>query len=183
MIIFEPHATTVDNEADRAAGWNDVALSEIGQKQAAEMGERYRDTQFDVVFCSDLQRSRETARIAFGDRYPVVVDARLRECNYGEMNGAPKHLIEDSKAGHITSPFPGGESYADCLARMHEFLGEIANQYGNDARILIIGHRATQYGLEVELRGVQLETAVTAPWQWQPGWQYVFNQKTDMRQQ
>ena len=39
--------------------------------------------------------------------------------------------------------------------------------------MLVIGHRATQYGLAHSLCGIDLEQAVTAPWQWQPGWTYL----------
>jgi broad specificity phosphatase PhoE len=42
IIIFEAHATTLDNEAGLASGHNDVALSELGVKQAKEHGERMR---------------------------------------------------------------------------------------------------------------------------------------------
>jgi broad specificity phosphatase PhoE len=30
QVIFETHATTLDNEAGVCSGWNDVALSELG---------------------------------------------------------------------------------------------------------------------------------------------------------
>jgi phosphoserine phosphatase len=65
-IIFEAHGTTFDNEAHLASGHNDVALSPLGENQARELGERYKDIHFDAIFCSDLQRSYKTAEIAFG---------------------------------------------------------------------------------------------------------------------
>jgi broad specificity phosphatase PhoE len=37
-IIFETHSTTVDNLAKLAAGWYDVALSELGEQQAKPGG-------------------------------------------------------------------------------------------------------------------------------------------------
>lgn len=70
-IIFESHATTFDNEAHLSSGHNDVALSPLGIKQAKELGERYKNVHFDVIFCSDLQRSYKTAEIAFGNKFPI----------------------------------------------------------------------------------------------------------------
>jgi bisphosphoglycerate-dependent phosphoglycerate mutase len=56
-IIFESHSTTEDNESKLAAGWFDTPLSELGKKQAKQLGERYKDTKLDAIFCSDLSRS------------------------------------------------------------------------------------------------------------------------------
>ncbi|MGH3300455.1 MAG: hypothetical protein ACRDOK_02030 [Streptosporangiaceae bacterium] len=36
--------------------------------------------------------------------------------------------------------------------------------------MLVIGHVATRWGLEVELLGTPLEELVTRPRDWQPGW-------------
>ncbi len=60
-IIFEPHGTTLDNEAHRASGHNDVELSPLGVEQSKEMGERYKEDHFDAIFCSDLQRAYKSA--------------------------------------------------------------------------------------------------------------------------
>lgn len=170
-VIFESHSTTKDNEAGTAAGWYDVELSDLGKKQAKQMGERYKDQTFDAIFCSDLQRSYKTAQLAFGDRFPIIKDARLRECNYGDLNRAPKKDIEAMKAQAVEVPFPNGESYQDTSARMKAFLQDLCKQY-EGKMVLIIGHRATQYGLEEHIESRRLTDIVVAPWQWQPGWKY-----------
>ena len=71
-IIFEAHSTTLDNEAHKSSGWNDVELSKLGLKQSKELGDRYKNDQIDAIFCSDLQRSFKTAEIAFGKRFPII---------------------------------------------------------------------------------------------------------------
>jgi alpha-ribazole phosphatase/probable phosphoglycerate mutase len=43
-IIFESHGTTLDNEAHLSSGWFDVELSELGKKQAEELGKRHKMT-------------------------------------------------------------------------------------------------------------------------------------------
>lgn len=170
-IIFEAHATTLDNEAGLASGHNDVALSELGEQQARELGERYAGRQFDTVFCSDLQRSYKTAELAFDDRFPIIKDTRLRECDYGDLTQQPKEIVDGEKPQRISEPFPNGESYQQTCARVRTFLDDLKRDYDGKT-VMIIGHRATQYGLENVLRGVPIAEAVTAPWHWQPGWHY-----------
>lgn len=170
-IIFEAHGTTFDNENHLSSGHFDVALSLLGEKQAKELGERYKDQSFGAIFCSDLQRSYKTAEIAFGTRFPIIKDKRLRECDYGDLTRHPSDEVELLKVGHINRPFPNGESYEQTNKRMKEFLAELKKNYDNK-KVMIIGHRATQYGLEYWISGKSLEELVTTPFKWQPGWVY-----------
>ena len=64
-IIFESHATSIDNEKGIASGWLDPSLSEKGVEQAKELGQRYRAESPRIIYVSDLKRSYETAKIAF----------------------------------------------------------------------------------------------------------------------
>jgi broad specificity phosphatase PhoE len=171
-IIFEPHGTTFDNENHLSSGRYDVELSESGKKQAVELGKRYKNECFAAIFCSDLQRSYKTAEIAFvGRNFTIVKDMRLRECNYGDLTRHLSEEVEPAKAEHITEPFPNGESYEQATERMRNFLVDLLKNY-NGKKVMIIGHRATQYGLEHWIKRVPVKGAVTAPWQWQPGWTY-----------
>jgi broad specificity phosphatase PhoE len=172
-IIFESHATSLDNEAKLASGWNDVDLANLGHENAADLGVRYADKKPDVVFCSDLQRSYKTAVIAFKDKnVPIVIDSRLRECGYGDMTQAPKGDVDARKSQSIDTPFPNGESYRDTSARMKAFLDDLKVNYDGKT-VMIVGHRATQYGLEEHILGKDLAEIVTAAWAWQPGWVYI----------
>jgi broad specificity phosphatase PhoE len=172
-IIFEPHATTTDNEAHLASGWNDVHLSETGAKQAKELGERRRPSDFDAIITSDLDRAYQTAHLAFGGIEPtkLYVDWRIRECDYGELTQRPTEEVDALKPGQISIPFSGGESYEQAAQRMCSFLRDLLRFYDGKT-VLIIGHRATQYGLEHWINGIPLKEAITTPWAWQPGWTY-----------
>lgn len=171
-IVFESHATTTDNEAGIASGWDDVGLSDLGLEQAKNLGERRKKESFNMIFCSDLQRSYKTGEIAFKGIFPIKQDARLRECNYGDLNGKSEKEVKYQKPERIKQPFPGGESYAETNTRMKEFLQELLDRY-DGKRVMIIGHRATQYALESLILGKPLEEVVSAPWSWQPGWTYT----------
>jgi broad specificity phosphatase PhoE len=167
-IIFEAHGTTYDNEQHLASGHNDIELSPLGIQQSKEMGERYKDEQFDTIFCSDLQRAYKSAEIAFGDKFLIIKDARLRECNYGDLTQHPSDEVDAEKINHITEPFPNGESYTQTTARMKNFLNDLLRDH-DGKRVMIIGHRATQYGIEHLINGVKLEQLVATHFKWQPG--------------
>ena len=174
-VIFESHATTFDNEQKIASGHSDVELSELGIQQAKELGQRYQHEHFDVIFCSDLKRSYRTAEIAFGNTFPIVRDSRLRECNYGSYEHRPNLEIEKSRAKYITMPFPNGESYEQRIQLMKSFVQELIKKYPGK-RVLVVGHRATQYGLERWVNGKSLPEITSSRWQWQPGWTYKLTQ-------
>lgn len=170
-IIFESHGTTLDNEAKLSSGWFDAELSELGIKQSEELGERYKNNLPDAVFCLDSQRSSKTAEIAFGNVVPIIKDKRLKECNYGDFTRKPNKIVEKEKSERIDHPFPNGESYQNTTKRMKKFLIDISKKYDGKT-IMIIGHRATQYGLENLINKIPLEKIVTALWHWQAGWIY-----------
>ncbi len=170
-IVFEAHGTTLDNEAHLSSGHFDVALSPLGEQQSKEMGQRYLGYHFDAIFCSDLQRSYKSAQIAFDNRYPIIQDARLRECDYGDLTRHPSEEVDQEKINHIDVPFPNGESYNQTNNRMKEFLEDLKKDY-DGKRVMIIGHRATQYGLESYINGKDLKDLISTPFKWQPGWVY-----------
>ena len=155
-----------------SSGWNDVELSELGLLQSTELGERRANDHFDAIFCSDLVRSYKTAEIAFGEKFPIIRDQRLRECNYGDLTQHPSSEIDPEKPNRIKTPFPDGESYQQTSERMKDFLDDLAKKY-QGKKVLIIGHRATQYGLEHWIKKLSLEEIIPAPWKWQPGWEYL----------
>jgi broad specificity phosphatase PhoE len=117
-IVYETHSTTTDNEKGIATGWLPGELSETGKRNARELGDRRRNDGIDVIYVSDLARALETVRIAFADGHIAVrVDERLRECNYGALNGMPTEQLARQRASHVDMPWPEGESYLDVVAR------------------------------------------------------------------
>lgn len=176
-ITFESHGTTTDNEKNLASGWYDVELSELGTEQAKGLGERYKNESFDAIFCSDLQRSYKTAEIAFDSKYPIIRDKRVNECDYGDLTQHPSSEVDAEKIKMINEPFPNGESYEQASERMKNFLEDLLKEY-DGKNIIIIGHRATQYGLERWINGVLVEDSVRnhENWKWQPGWKYELSE-------
>ncbi|HEY5001598.1 MAG TPA: histidine phosphatase family protein [Ktedonobacteraceae bacterium] len=173
-IFYSPHMTSVDNEAKRASGYADVPLSEMGWQRAQELGQHYAKETLDAIFCSDLQRAVVTSQIAFAGRgLPIMPDARLREYDYGDMTQYPVAQVEDEFPRRIMEPFPNGESLLMVVQRVGAFLHDVWSEYAGKT-LVIIGHRATRYGLEYWCGNVSLEEIVQAPWPWLdvPIWRY-----------
>ena len=168
-LIYETHSTSTDNEIAVASGHSDPDLSSVGELQAAQLGERRAGDRIAVVYCSDLLRARRTAEIVFGDGgVPIVADARLRECNFGEMNGRAADEVHRARGNHVTKPFAGGESYADVVRRVRSFLEDASGQHGTSTS-LVIAHRAPHHAFEHLLNHRDLAQVVNDDWLWQPG--------------
>ena len=172
-LVYETHAITTDNEAGIATGWLPGTLSERGRQSAAELGERRRDDGIAAIYVSDLARAVDTARIAFdGSGIPVHHDARLRECNYGRMNGSRNEEQQPLRVEHVDIPWPGGESYRQVVARTAALLDDLVRDL-DGSRVLLIAHSANRWSLDHLLLGRDLRELTTAEFEWQPGWEYV----------
>jgi len=168
-VVFETHSTSEHNEAGIATGWLGGALSATGRAQAVELGERRRDDGIEAVYASDLWRSIETAAIAFEDSgIPLHVDWRLRECDYGELTGMPRAVLDEQRVRRVDEPWPGGESWRDAVARVSSFLDEVRGR-----RVLLIGHVATHWALEHRVHGRTLHELAAEEFDWKPGWEFA----------
>ena len=169
-VVFETHSWSEDNEQGRASGWHDCDLSPRGRDLAAELGARRRADAFEVVLVSDLRRARETAEIAFaGSDLPLLHDWRLRECDYGELNGRPAATVHDAVGGPHDR-YPGGESWAEAVARVGAVLDDVSRRWPG-ARVLIVGHMSSYWALEHRCHGLPL-ASIGQPFDWQLGWEY-----------
>ena len=172
-IIYETHAASTDNEASMATGWLPGTLSALGREQAAALGARHRNHQLAAIFVSDLTRAVETADIAFGSTgIPIRQDARLRECDYGLLNGMPVARLAAERSRRIDEPYPEGQSYRQVVAQTQAFLRDLAANW-DGCRVVIIAHSANRWALEHLLHGVALEDLVDAPFAWQEGWRFT----------
>jgi len=176
-ITYFVHGTTTDNEQEIATGQNPGELSYNGIQQAKALRGLVADKTFDVMFCSDLQRAIDSATLGFEGVYDIVHDSRLRECDYGDMNGRPAtEAFVGGKELRIDTPFPNGESYKDVETRIADFIGFLKNNY-QGKHVAIMAHQAPQFALEVLLLGKTWPQVIEEDWrksgEWQPGWDYL----------
>ncbi len=134
----------------------DAPLTEQGIESARKVAEKLKAEGVDILVCSDLKRSRQTAEVIAQELgYPVeIVElAGLREVHVGELTGktreqvttegseAAKRALELFISGDIRKiDFPGGDSYESACQRVKESLDRIIKEHGDKAKIAIVGH-------------------------------------------
>jgi alpha-ribazole phosphatase len=148
-VIYLVRHGKIQQEDDqrRYIGQIDLPLTREGIKQAQSLQRRFERADIGTIFCSDLARSIETAKLIAGSRdVPVVIREDLREVCMGEWEGCTfgdiaRRFPDEFKArgGDIVSyRVPGGESFADCSKRAVAALEDIlATSSGN---LVIAGH-------------------------------------------
>lgn len=179
-IMYFVHGTTTDNEQKLSSGWKDVELSELGITQGKELKEKIKefwgeDLKFDVIISSDLKRAVDSADIAWPENeITKIQDERIRECNYGDLNGKPSEIVEPMQED-IANRFPNGESYEDVEIRIKSFLEYLRKNF-DGKHVALVAHKAPQIVLEHLLNGISYEEAFKNDWRkrkaWQPGWAY-----------
>jgi alpha-ribazole phosphatase/probable phosphoglycerate mutase len=152
-----------------------VSLSERGIEQAQSLLRQCAGTLFDAVFCSDLKRAVETAKLVFPD-CRLVLDSRLREMNYGVLNGRPGREFPSDELECIHTRYTSGENCLDVEERVREFLEERASDF-RDGNIAVVSHKYPQLALEVICNNTTWEEAILNDWRkvgyWRPGWRYT----------
>jgi broad specificity phosphatase PhoE len=162
-LYYIRHGETEWNALGRLQGTQDVALNDLGRRQAAAAGTilaglfaRDRRDQAELAFvASPLSRARATMELLRGalnlPPHDYAIDARLREIAYGQWEGST--LAEAQRADPVrfakrqaekwTVSAPGGESYIDVQRRVGAWYAElttdtVAVAHGGTARALMV---------------------------------------------
>lgn len=136
-ITFFRHTQSESNALHIAAGHKDYKLSDKGKEQAREIAKQVKGDDFDIIFCSDLTRAKQTAEILFPAK-KLIKDKRLREIDFGDLTGKATKEVDKYRL----KGFPNGEDYYQLKDRMRDFLEEVAQKYKNK-KIAIVGHSGT----------------------------------------
>jgi 2,3-bisphosphoglycerate-dependent phosphoglycerate mutase len=94
-VIAIRHGETAWNAATRIQGQLDIALNEVGRRQAQQLARALTDAGITALYSSDLLRAQQTAQ-AVAERIGValVTDAGLRERGFGIFEGSTYADIE-----------------------------------------------------------------------------------------
>ncbi len=133
-LLIIRHGETVWNAQQRFQGHEDSPLSETGRRQVTALGKRMKNMKFDSMISSDLGRTRETAAIISDfTGHSVELDSRLRERNYGVLEGLTVEEIMQEHADVLDQlkkddpdylP-PKGESHRQHYQRNIAFFEEV----------------------------------------------------------
>jgi len=119
----------------------DVPLTLTGERQAIVTGQKLaQEFRFDQAFVSPFARTVQTAGIItaqFSYSLNLVEDDRLREIDFGVLDGLTKHGIAHfqplekerrARLGKYHHRPLGGENYPDVALRLHSFLGMLTRE-------------------------------------------------------
>ncbi len=151
MIHLARHGQTAYNIEGRFQGHLPVPLDATGRAQAAALAEVVAGVEIVSMWCSPLQRARETATIV-GRRIGLEasIDARFAETDTGDWTGrsfAEISALDPDGFGRFlrSDPsfgFPGGESFAQQSQRIVAALADLrARPLALPA--LVVCHRGT----------------------------------------
>jgi len=139
-------------------------LLDEGNEEARAAGELLKDQKIDLIFCSDICRTRQTAVIVAGiigfDIDKIIYDERLRDINWGIFGGKSKVEAWEFYNGEAMKKFklapPQGESWDECQERMVKMLVWLENKYAGKT-ILIVSHGDPLWLLESYVNGLGKE--------------------------
>lgn len=164
MIYLLRHGEINSEGEKRFIGWTDLPLNENGVRQARAWQVKLSDTVFDRIYCSDLNRSRETAAIIGETRSLKIQDTRaFREIHLGEFEtlslSEVKHRFPDKwreRGENLFTYRPaGGESFSDLCDRvLPAFEAITRDATGN---ILIVAHAGVNRMILCRLLGMPPE--------------------------
>ena len=154
------HGETEWNRIGRMQGHMAVALSAEGRSQATQLGARLTNVDFSAVYCSDLPRAAETARIIVAGRdLAITPNSDLREFSYGEWEGLTLEEVEARFPGALTERIeaggnlgwsaPGGEGAIDALHRVRRFSTRASASLDARENVLVVAHGGSLRALAV----------------------------------
>ncbi|MBS1227473.1 MAG: alpha-ribazole phosphatase [Proteobacteria bacterium] len=140
------HGALAAGSRERFIGQLDLPLAPDGIAQAEVLGEVLREKPIDAIYCSDLARSQQTARIIAGQK-AIAIEVRheLREISLGNWEGLSRREVaarfpkDYAARGDDLENYrvAGGESFADCRQRVLTVWEEILRHDGNT---VVVGH-------------------------------------------
>ena len=131
-VCLARHGETAWSLSGQHTGLTDLPLTERGERNARQLGERLRGRPFAKVFASPMQRASRTAELA-GFAAVAEKDADLVEWNYGEYEGlrTAEILAKRPDWQLFRDGCPGGESAEQVGARADRVIGRIRAVRGN----------------------------------------------------
>jgi probable phosphomutase (TIGR03848 family) len=139
-------------------------LSEVGQAQAAAVGERLgKVKKIDAIYASPLERTKETAgAIAKALGLKVTLDKGLLEADIGDWTGQELKVVSklpEWKAVHSYPSgfrFPGGESFVEMQSRTVSALDRLRRAHPGQT-IVAVSHADTIKAAVAHALGTHLD--------------------------
>lgn len=122
----------------------DVPLSPQGQAQAERLAERLKDVPVRAVYCSPIQRARETAQpLATRQGLPLQICEEINEIDFGDWMGRRLEELKDLSQWRRFNAFrsgtriPNGELMLETQLRIISHMEWLREQYPEDCLALV----------------------------------------------
>src|SRR5258705_1596436 len=131
-IYLARHGETAWSLSGQHTGLTDLPLTERGEGNASQLGQRLSGLAFAKVFTSALQRAVRTSELA-GFAAVAEIDRDLLEWNYGDYEGRRTTEIQVERADWqlFRDGCPGGESPSQVGARADRVVSRAREARGN----------------------------------------------------
>lgn len=140
-LYFTRHGQTIWNVENKICGATDIALTELGRKQARELGEKIvkEGIQIDEILYSPLVRAKDTAlEIAKISGIPAREELRLKEQNFGKYEATPRNGAEFQEAKKsFVCHFESGETMLHLAQRIYNLLDDVKAESENKTYLLV----------------------------------------------
>ena len=139
MIYLVRHGQTDWNLEKKTQGHTDISLNDNVREQALRVSNFLRNYKIDKIYSSDLLRASETAEIINKClNLNIILDNRLREINYGDLEGIPRTtLSQDVWAVFNNNPL---ELHAEPMLDVYTRIKNFFDSLNYDEDILIVTH-------------------------------------------
>lgn len=143
FVYFTRHGQTIWNVEGKICGATDIALTDLGHKQAIALGKQIANDALaiDEILYSPLMRAADTAKhISEETGIPARVEMRLKEQNFGKYESTPRHGAEFKEAKtHFIYDFAGGETMLQLCQRIYNLLDDIKKE-SEEKTYLLVAH-------------------------------------------
>jgi probable phosphoglycerate mutase len=152
QLYFLRHGQTPFSLENKFCGaGTDAPLTPEGLEMARAFAEFYKDTKWNVIYHSPMERTRVTAEIITGPRkIPMRKADGMTEINYGKWEGKTVEEVDrvyhDEHISWTADPawYPptDGEAATSVAVRAFSVIQEIRDEF-DDGKVLIVSHKAT----------------------------------------
>lgn len=158
-FYFARHGQTVWNVENKICGATESPLTELGLKQAEELGEEIlkQGLKIDEILYSPLSRAKDTAcMVSKITGIPAREEKRLLEQNFGKWEGTARDGLEFKEAKkNFISSYEGGESMLKLCHRIYGLMDDIQKEA--DKVYLLVAHNGISRVIESYFRDMTNE--------------------------
>lgn len=167
VLILVRHGQSIYNLENRFTGNLDIALTQLGEQEALNAGDKLLNFKFDLAYTSTLVRAQESLNIILKEIHQtdclVIQNQALNERNYGNLQGLNKEetiakfgqkQVDIWRRSYAVRP-PEGESLEDTFNRTVPFYKhEIEPELKLQKDILIVAHGNSLRSLVMYLENI-----------------------------